>query len=485
MHTQEKRLEMISVKNLLLKYNKKGSFFNHSKNYLIAEFFNKGLSFLTIPIFTRLLLPEEYGIIAVFTSIISIFTVLMGMNFHGSVSRNYFEEDNNFPSFVGTNIFFLFFTNIILLVIFFLFRGYLSAFFVIDRNIFFFATIVSSLSVFITIEMVYFQASQQSGKYALLSIIRNVSMTLIAVVWVYLLKDNRYMGRIYAQLVSVMIIFIFVIINLIRLSKFNFKIGHIKYALLFGVPLIPHALSGFVLAQFDRVIINQISGSYETGLYSFAYNIGMLMNVFIMSMNQAWNPIFYKHLKNSAYNEIQALSEKYVKVTFLIAFLLILFSKEIVIIMADEKYFKSLEILPIIIIGYLGVFLYTLFSGYAFYRKKTGLISLFTFIAGFTNIGLNYLFIPKYGYIAAAWTTLFSYYLLFTLHYINAKFILKEKVIKEGSIFINLSVLISIVSIFLLIKFDNYFLQLVFKLVLIALILLIYFYKKIIKMVQK
>ena len=64
-----------------------------------------------------------------------------------------------------------------------------------------------------------------------------------------------------------------------------------------------------------------------------------------------------------------------------------------------------------------------------FIGKKTGAISLFTFIAGFTNIFLNYHFIPKYGYEIAAWTTLASYILLFILHYFNVKFILKEKTI--------------------------------------------------------
>jgi len=440
---------------------------------------------LTIPIFTRLLLPEEYGILSIFLSVISIFTILMGMNFHGSVARRYYEKDDEFKTFLGTNTIFLLVINAILLIIIFFIRDQLASFFAINGNLFFIAVVVSSFGFFTQIELAYLQASQQSEKYASISVIRNIITVAIAIIWVYLLKENRYMGKVYAQLITSGIIFIFVINNLIKLSKFKFEKQHVKYALSFGVPLIPHALSGFILAQFDRVIINQISGSYETGLYSFAYNIGMLMNVFVMSMNKSWMPIFYENLKNKAYENIENLGEKYIKITFLISLGLILFSREIVMIMADEKYFKALEIVPIVIMGYIGVFLYTLYAGYTFYRKKTGLISLFTFIAGFVNIGLNYMFIPKYGYIAAAWTTLISYFLLFALHYINAKFILKEKVIKEKNVIINLPILVIFTLLYLNFSFRIYWIQLIYKILLVVIIAGIYFNKEIKKLVKK
>jgi O-antigen/teichoic acid export membrane protein len=84
-------------------------------------------------------------------------------------------------------------------------------------------------------------------------------------------------------------------------------------------------------------------------------------------------------------------------------------------------------------------FYYTMYVNYAFYEKKTYLISIFTIIAGGINIGLNYLWIPQYGYSAAAWTTLVSYLILFLLHYLNVRFIIKFSSINSiGKYFIDL-----------------------------------------------
>jgi O-antigen/teichoic acid export membrane protein len=104
----------------------------------------------------------------------------------------------------------------------------------------------------------------------------------------------------------------------------------------------------------------------------------------------------------------------------------------------DQSYFAALPLVPIVVLGYVFVFLYTLFFQYAAYRHRTGLISLNTFIAGFANIGLNYWLIPIYGYQAAAYTTLASFVLLFLLHYLNARVVLREHVLAMGQLLPNL-----------------------------------------------
>lgn len=455
------------------------NFILHSSNYLIAELFNKAIAFLTIPVFTRLLLPEEYGVLSIFTSIVSIFTVIMGLNMNGSITRKFHEGDKEFYAFLGTNLTFLIVLNLLLLTLGYVFRVFFASFFSIDDKLFYLAILVSSFSFFILFELSYLQASMQSKKYAKLSIIRNLITVIIAIIIVYSLKEDRYMGKVYAQLFTSLLIGVLAIIKLFKLSEIKFNRKHLQYSLAFGIPLIPHALSGFILAQFDRVIINQIVGSYETGIYSFAYNIGMIMNVFVISMNKSWIPILYKNLKSEAYQKINELGNKYSKLTFIIAFLLILFSREIVMIMADEKYYNALEVVPIIILGYVAVFLYTLFSGYTFYRKKTGLISLFTFIAGGTNILLNYIYIPQYGYVAAAWTTLISYLLLFVLHYINARFILKEKVLNLFKITGQLIILIIFISIYMKLNISNIFMLIIIKIILLMIMCIIFSHKEI------
>jgi len=456
---------------------KNSTFSYNSINYLVAEFFNKGIVFLTIPIFTHLLEPKDYGVIAIYSAVINIFVVFMGLNLHTSVARRFHEKENNFNEFLGSNILFIGILNVFLVSLLYANKEAISTFFTINSDVFFIAVIVSSLSVFLQIHLSYLQTSQQSKKYAITMVIRNVFLITGAIFWIYFLKDDKYLGKVYSELVVMIFVFLFVFYDILKISKFTFKKEYIKYSLLYGGLLIPHSLAGLILLQADRIIINQVSGSYQTGLYSFAFNVGMIMSVVVTSFNSAWLPIFYKHLKNTSYDNIQNEINKYVKIIFTITFVLSLFSKEIVMIMADKKYYDSLKIVPIIIVSFAVVYIYTIYANYAFYKKKAVLISLFTVIAGIVNIILNYLYIPIYGYVAAAWSTLFSYIILLLLHYLNARFILKEQVIKLSSIIIQF-ILISLLIIFYFnLEFKSYIDDFATRLLLIFILLYIYFGK--------
>lgn len=465
------------LKNMIGKENLE--FVTHSKNYISAEFFTKALVFISIPVFTRLLTPDEYGILAIFSSIISISTLLLGLNFHGSVNRYYHEENNKFNEFISSNILFVIIFNLIVLFFVNLYKEYIANFIKVEVNVFIISIIIAIFNIPVYMVLSYLQTSKQSKKYSLISVSKSVILLIVSIIWVLILKENRYFGKIYAQLFISGILFILSIIYFIKLGKFNFQFQYIRYSLVFGVPLIPHALSGFILAYFDRIVINQISGSLYTGLYSFAYNVGLIMNVVVMAMNKAWVPIFYENMKENNFAKINALANNYSKYIYGTAISLILFSREIVMILADKSYYTALELVPVIILGYVFVFLYTLYGNYSFYRKKTGLISLMTITAGLINIGLNYWLIPKYGYVAAAYTTLVSYMLLFVFHYLNSKFIINEKVIKLKCILPNFLILfgVSLLYMFINNNISNYLLLLLIKLVIFSLMQYHFFLK--------
>lgn len=463
--------EIIGEKNL--------EFISHAKNYMTATFFTKALAFISVPVFTRLLSPDEYGILALFASIISVSNIFLSLNFPGAVARYYHEKDKKFGEFISSNILFLFLFNIFSFSLINLFKKEISTLINIDVDIFMIAVIVAIFNIPINMFLSYFQTSKQSDKYSFLSVSKSVLILVISIVWVYLLSEQRYFGKIYANLVVSGVIFIIAIIYFIKLGKPKFKFKYVKYSLVFGVPLIPHALSNFILSYFDRIAINQLTGSLDTGLYSFAYNVGMIMNVVVMAMNKAWVPMFYDNLKENNYKKINSMAVSYSKYIFFAAISLILFSKEIVMILADKSYYAALDLVPIIILSSVFIFFYTLFANYSFYRKKTALISTATLLAGAINIGLNYWLIPKFGYIAAAYTTLFSYMVLFILHYINARFIVGERVIKLKKITIDFLILILGTAIYLiLINTINIYLILLILKSTIFIVMLYYFILK-------
>jgi O-antigen/teichoic acid export membrane protein len=206
----------------------------------------------------------------------------------------------------------------------------------------------------------------------------------------------------------------------------NFK--YWKYALVLSLPMIPHLVAHLILGQSDRIFIDKFVGSDYVGIYSFAYNIGLISHILLSSLNNAWVPWFYKKMDEKNYNKIVDKSRYYI--LLLISFIigLIYVSPEIVKIMAPIEYSEAIWIIPVIVMSYFFQFLYTILVNIQFYYKKNFFIPLGTVIAGLVNIGLNIYYIPLYGYAAAAYTTLASYVILFLLHYIITRYFIKSDI---------------------------------------------------------
>lgn len=450
---------------------------NHGKNYVSADLFAKGLGFISIPIFTRLLTPDDYGILSIFTSITAMLIVIYGLGIRGSVTRYYYEKGIDFKGFFGANILFVNLWGLFLMLLLFLFRDNITKYLNLPDNLFVLCLLVAFFSVSFEIYQSYLQASKQSKKYSILNILKTSSVLLLSVIIILLLKEKKYLGQIFAELIVFLVISIYAIVSILKISKLNFNKKYIKYSLLFGVPIVFHLLSQTVLASFDQIIINQLNGANEAGLYSFAYQIGLIQSIISMAILKAWTPIFYDKMNQSKFHDIEALAENYSKLIYGLAVVLMLFSYEIVFVMADSSFYTAQDIIPVIIISYVFFFLYTLYVSYSFYHKKTYLIAIFTVISGLTNIMLNYIFIPKYGYKVAAWTTLVSFFTLFILHYMNTKVFLKNN--KSINLLKLLPNLLFITMIFIGFFFiqkevDNYLLLLLIKMIILTVVILVF-----------
>lgn len=459
-------------------------FLLHSKNYITADFLQQGLAFLTIPIFTFLLSPEDYGYLAVYNSLVSLLTLIIGLNLRSSVVRFYHDENIVRKVFIGNITFAVILISVSLFLLLFVFKNYLSSLLTIPTALFYFAIIVSLFNVFFSTFQGFQQTSKNSKGYSRLVILYSVLLITGSIIWIYFLKDNKYFGRIYTQSVIIAFLGLFGLYRLFNYSKFVLNIGYLKKALSYSVPLLPHSLSGLALAYFDRIIIQQLCNSKDVGLYSLGFNIGMIMQIIVMALNKSWLPIFYDKMNRNDIQSIPNIVKNYSRIVFFVAIALIFFSKEIMIIMTDKSYYEALKIVPIVVLSFMFVFLYTIYANFAFYFKKTILISIFTFIAAFINIVLNYLFIPKFGYISAAFTTLVSFIILFGLHYFNSTYILKIKTNLPLTLFFFETFLVILCLLINYVVFDkiNIFLALLIKIAILLLLLYHWFLSKKIKL---
>jgi O-antigen/teichoic acid export membrane protein len=419
------------MKKLLNKYDKDFVLFlKHGARYTTSKLFVGGLSFIAIPIYTRLMEPKDYGILALFDTAIGILSILYGLQMYGAIGRYYLESKSDFPDFLGTSLLTLFALLIIQGLIFFIFKNSIMNFFGLASSLFFFVITISITQFGLAIYGGLLEVKRCSNEYMIISFLRALVFFIISILLTYYMKENRYLGYIYAKLFVTIGVFLYSFYKLIPMAKIRFKIDHLKYALNYNIPAIPGALSTFMLAFFDRVIINKLTNTENTGLYSLACNIAMVLTIFFSGLFSAWFPTFVEFMEQKKYDQIRKLTSRFANIIFFLGLLIALFSKEIVTIMAPSKYHASLKLIPIIIIGYLFLYIANVYSYFVSYRKeKIIIISINVIIVVGLNIFLNYLMIPKFGYSFAAATTAFSYFILMFLNYFTVRYLLKENVI--------------------------------------------------------
>lgn len=171
-----------------------------------------------------------------------------------------------------------------------------------------------------------------------------------------------------------------------------------------------------MLSSIDKIMIVKICGKEANGLYSIACSCGYIVSIFMSSVNSAYSPWLAENINNKKYETIKRFSKRYIAIFGVVVLGMILISPEIVFILGGKKYMAAKYVMVPIILGCMCQFLYTMFVNVEQCLKKTRGMAVASAIAAIINYVLNYIFIPRYGYVAAAYTTLAGYFILLLIH---------------------------------------------------------------------
>jgi O-antigen/teichoic acid export membrane protein len=194
------------------------------------------------------------------------------------------------------------------------------------------------------------------------------------------------------------------------------QVTYWRYALAYSLPLIPHVLSGLILAQFDRLLIDRYIGRSEAGLYTLAYQIGEIVTLVWAATNAAWVPWFFEQMEKKNHSLIRQRANQYLLVFAGICAVAIITGPWFLTVLAPPQYWSTRPIVPIVMASMFFNLTYAFYANLEFFEKKTAYISAGTLLAAVANVVLNLWLLPILGYSAAAWTTLVAYILLFLFH---------------------------------------------------------------------
>jgi O-antigen/teichoic acid export membrane protein len=244
-----------------------------------------------------------------------------------------------------------------------------------------------------------------------------LSIALIVIPGFFITDYDRALGRIVGASRLFIVSGSLFLINMLRSYKFAINFSYWKYALVFSIPVLPHIIGDQLLAQFDRVMIDNTIGRSEAGLYSFAYNIGNIVTWIYGGFAVGWMPWVFERMEKQDTDTI-ILRMRQIMIVFAgLVVLLMLVLPFTIPWVSGPAYAPSIPIIPIVVASGFFYVLTGLFGIIEWYEKKTVHTSLGTILATVVNIALNFVFIPRMGYTVAAWTTLISYILLAVVHY--------------------------------------------------------------------
>lgn len=266
----------------------------------------------------------------------------------------------------------------------------------------------------------FFWAGQQrlQYKYKALIVVTlfNSLLAPILALFCIIKLGMGYEGVVYGYVISTLIFggVLYVLIQSKGRTYFNKTYWH--YSLQLSIPLIPHYLSLILLGQLSRIMVQYYCGPAIAGIYSLAYQVSLVMNLVIAGINSALTPWMYQNLKDGKYEVIKKGTSILVIFISFFSVVAMLISPEIVRLLGTEEYLQAVWIIPPVLLSTVLTFIYCIYGTVLFYYEKTRLVTIATTSGAIINVVLNCLFIPKYGFIAAAYTTLVSYLVLYLLY---------------------------------------------------------------------
>ena len=455
--------------------------------FLICSFLQKGISVITTPIFTRLLTTDEYGQYSVFDSWLKIITIFVSLHLYSGVYTQglvkFSEDRRKFSSSIQGLTFSL---AIIWTIVYLLFHDFWNGLFSL--------TTVQMLAMLVMIwstSVFNLWAGEQRVEYRYrklvgATLIVSVAKPVVGIIFVKLATDKvtaRILGLALVELVGY---FGFFVVQMARGKQFYSK-AYWKHAIMFNLPLIPHYLSQTVLNSADRIMIKDMIGPAEAGIYSLAYSISQIMTLFNTALSQTLSPWIYQKIKDNRASEISKIAYLSMGMIAAINLALIAVAPEAVSIFAPKSYHEAIWVIPPVTMSVLLLFSYDVFAKFEFYFEKTRLIMVASMIGAALNVVLNYIFIGIYGYQAAGYTTLFCYLIYVLAHYFFMRRIC-DRYLNGEKVFDTKRLLVFYSSFFicgfaLMLTYNHAFVR--YGIIVCALVAAIIFRKKVIEILKK
>lgn len=397
--------------------------------FTVCNVMLKGIQFVTVPVFTRLMPDEEYGRLSIFLTYEQMLYILATWEIQiGAYQKGIFKYKAEAEDFTAAAQFLINILTTICFVFAAVFHSWITEKTGIPVSVmaamFLFFMLQPSYQCWLIekrTSYAYKEAVFATLFYSLVNIIVSLASLL-------LFGRTAVIKYISSAVMSSVICFFFFIrhMNYLSVKKDN-MIKYWSFLLRFEGPLVLHSLSYLILGQADRVMIGKMAGNAQAAYYGAAYSLANVISLFQNSINQSLLPWRYQMMEQKKYQAVRKVTSILIFAISTAIVLFILAAPEIMRILFPKSYQEAAACIPPISVSVYFMFLYTLFVNIETYYEKTNYVMYVSLFCGAVNIILNYFGILTFGYRVCAYTTLFSYVLFALGHFFFMKRTIKGK----------------------------------------------------------
>lgn len=385
--------------------------------YTLTRLLQKAIGLLLLPVYTRYLTPDDYGIISVVGSLTGLFFLLAGFCLSNAVSRfdfDYRHEPEKLRRFWGSIIALVMLISASLTALLLVLGPSLLS--PVSGSIPFWPFLALGLLTVlfqpvVEIYVTILQTVEKARRCAVFMVANFLLNLLLNIALVVFLRWQAQ-GVLIGGLLTAVVFFALSFYALRGEIKLNLDRSFLKQSLKYCLPLVPHSLSSQITLVADRLLLNQMISTASAGIYSIGFLFGNGVSLLTTNANRAYFPVAMDALKQGTAEQLARLKETgmLLIITYcLAASAMSLFGRELVTIFTTLPFHGAHLVIPIISFSFVLEGLYYLFVSILFYDSSTTkLVPVGTAAAAIGNITLNLCLIPRLGMYGAALAVLFS-----------------------------------------------------------------------------
>lgn len=390
--------------------------------YAIGGALQKLAGFLLIPLYTHVLAVESYGVMEVLTTLTSSAFVLATLGLPSAFNKCYHRDCRDAEdqrTLVGTTMVLLTAVALATVVVGLLAPGLLARGLLgsaESRSLVTLSLVSAAAYAVAQLPLMLLRARESSVSYVTLSFFQFLAMLGLNV-WLVGRLHLGVKGVLLGSIGASGVTFLASLPFLARHASLRFSPRLTRALLMFGLPMVPVAVSGWVMDMSDRWLLQLLDSPREVGLYGLGYRYGMLVEqVLVMPFQMAWSAFYFREASRPDAREIYARVFTWFVVVGGWVTLSVALGGEIALrAMAERSYWTGASVIPVVALAYfLNGLVYCVAPG-VHLGRKTHLLPVLTGAGALSNVALNFWWIPRYGRMGAAAATLFSFGILFAL----------------------------------------------------------------------